>query len=220
MKVIVYDYTADALGSPSCCRVKVGSRGVSLLRFGDARAAPVRRGTADHGPPRACSRSSRPALTVYLGAVVNLMSQETRLVFQAGRGLGTSRPSRYLFHASRSPPLRRGPAVRLDAQAGAPPSAGCCSCTATRQRSAAASTSRATKHFLRARPERDGAGVSWLRRPPPAYRRARRVGRCAHGVRLPAADEERRVRTDRDLRLVARRGRSRSTSPRRWPRPA
>jgi len=32
-------------------------------------------------------------LTVYLGAVVYLMSQETRLVFQSGRGLGTSRPS-------------------------------------------------------------------------------------------------------------------------------
>jgi uncharacterized protein len=32
-------------------------------------------------------------VTMYLGAVVYLMSQETRLVFQAGRGLGTSRPS-------------------------------------------------------------------------------------------------------------------------------
>src|SRR5262249_5413056 len=33
------------------------------------------------------------ALMLYLGALVYLMSQETRLVFEAGRGLGTSRPS-------------------------------------------------------------------------------------------------------------------------------
>jgi uncharacterized protein len=33
------------------------------------------------------------ALTLYLGALVYLMSQETRLVFEPGRGLGTSRPS-------------------------------------------------------------------------------------------------------------------------------
>ena len=33
------------------------------------------------------------AATVYLGALIYLISQETRLVFEAGRGLGTSRPS-------------------------------------------------------------------------------------------------------------------------------
>ena len=78
----------------------------------------------------------------YMSVVIWLMTQETRLVFQAGATLGAARPSFPFDRSTCLGPTGSGSSRGACRRVRATMHRGCCSCTATRRRSPRTSTSR------------------------------------------------------------------------------
>ena len=134
--------------------------------------------------------------------VLYLITQETRLVFQAGRTLGAARPP-FPVRTNRPAAFRRRPAVRLgDAKPGSDEGTWGCSCTETPRRSRRRRTSHTTASSGTL------ASTCWPRSITVCRARRRtdrgvaRI-RCARGVRLPAHGTPGSPVAHRDLRLVA-----------------